>query len=147
MRHPKLIQIEQLNAQIKQLKREVDEEESPHRKELIPQYNYEIHAGIQKETGWHSKIEAGQEYIVIRRNVTNMVIFDDHLHYYGSIMNKPEASVLSVKYYRKHGLLMHDGGGHCVLNDEELCSDQDWEDLKNGILDKFVKVRKEVALL
>jgi hypothetical protein len=144
MKHPKLILIEGLNAQIKQLKREVDEEEREHRKELIPEYSYEIHAGVQKETGWHSKIESNQEYIVIRRNVTNMIIFDEHLNYYGSIMDKPKASVQSVKYYRKHGLLMHDGGGHCVLIDEEPCSDEEWEALKGGILGKFTRIRKAV---
>lgn len=139
MKHPNLIKIKELEDQIRQLEREADEEQSINRKTLIPQYTYEVYIHKHKKDGWSSKIGDGQEYINIRRHVSNMVIFDDHMAYYGSIMNKPEASVLSVKYYRKHGLLMHDGGGHLVLKDEELCSDEDWEDIKNCVLDKFIK--------
>jgi hypothetical protein len=141
MRHTNLIKIEELNQEIKKLRLNLDNEQRENRKTLIPQYTYEVYPHTQKESslGWSSKIPVGQEYIVIRRYVSNMVIFDDHLEYYGSIMNKPEASVLSVTYYRKHGILLHESGGHLVLNDEQLCSDEEWNDLKNGNLGKFVR--------
>lgn len=43
-------------------------------------------------------------------------------------------------YFRtEENILTSDGGGHCVLKEPKLCSDEQWESIKNGIIpDKFL---------
>lgn len=43
-------------------------------------------------------------------------------------------------YFRtEENILTHDGGGSRVLKDPKLCSDEQWESIKNGIIpDKFL---------
>ena len=43
-------------------------------------------------------------------------------------------------YFRtEENILTYDGGGYCVLKEPKLCSDEQWESIKNGIIpDKFL---------
>lgn len=46
---------------------------------------------------------------------------------------------MGMFYYRTdEGILTHKGGGHCVLNDPKLCSNDEWNQMNAGIIpDKF----------
>lgn len=43
-------------------------------------------------------------------------------------------------YFRtEENILTYDGGGYCVLKEPKLCSDEQWESIKNGVIpDKFL---------
>lgn len=46
-----------------------------------------------------------------------------------------EGRWLGMFYWRTdEGILTHSGGGHLVLNDPVLCSDEQWRDLEQGIV-------------
>lgn len=136
--HPNKLKISLLKIEISKLEEQLSNEQREARKLLKPEYTYEVYVEVQKKSVWHSDIVEGQEFIRIRRTLSNSQVFKYHMNHFGSINNPPRDSDLSVNYYRKHGILFHDGGGHLILNDKELCSDSDWEDLKNGKLDNYL---------
>lgn len=137
--HPKLIEAHHLIDEAKKLENEVREEQQAHRKTLTAEYNHTVHVNVAESSPWHSDIPEGEEYIVITSVLTNEDVFKEHMRYFGSISGPPESGKSSVKYYRKHGLLFHESGGWLVLKDKELCSDEQWEDLKAGRLDEFLR--------
>lgn len=66
---------------------------------------------------------------------------NDHMALFGSISGDWKASRGSVGYYRnEYGVLDHDGGGWILMRDGIPCSDEEWEEIKQGrIPDKFKK--------
>lgn len=136
--HPKLIKAHDLINGAKELENQVREEQALHRKTLRAEYKHKVHVKVAKKGHFFNKIPEGQEYIVITSILTNEDIFKEHMNYFGSICGPPESSKSSVQYYRKHGILLHDSGGWLLLNDEEPCNNQQWEDLKAGRLHEFL---------
>jgi len=137
--HPKLKQANELIKQACILEREVKEEQDGARKNLKPEYSYKVTVNIEKESSWFSGLPGGTETLHIQATLLNKAVFDSHIHYYGSLYNPPEDSKSSLKYYRKHGVLFHTGGGHHLLNDEKPCSAKDWKQFKNGSIPKKFK--------
>lgn len=141
--HPKNQKINELIEEMQRLEKELDEEQREASKMLEPQYHREAHVKIS-EGGRHNKIPEGEEYIFFVSNLLNKSDYENHLKIYGSLSGgTPDETTSSVAYYRKHGILFHDGGGWLILEDEQPCSDAEWESLKTGdILDTFIKRRK-----
>lgn len=140
MKHELLIKIEELEQIIKNYKRVLSEESREAAKLLKPVWEYTVYSNIQMEDRWHSKIPAGQEYVVIHRKLINKEQYKAHMKYYGSSpINPPNDEDRSVKYFVKHNVLMHDGGGYLTLTEGELCYPGDWEDIKAGKLEKYLR--------
>ncbi len=138
--HPDLMKASELVEQARELELRVREEQRDARQSLkaVYQHTVQVKEASAHTAAW-SKIEEGQEYIVITSHLTNDSDFRKHFETYGSMTNGPDLERRSVKYYRKHGLLFADGGGHVPLTFEEPCSDEEWEDLKAGnIPEKFL---------
>ena len=111
------------------------------RERLEPEYSYEVVVCNQDDRGWfNSRIPADTEMIMVHATLTNQNIFERHMRTYGSLSNAPDEKKRSVRYYRKHGLLFYDGGGHVTLEAEQPCSDEEWAQLKQGnIPEKFLR--------
>jgi hypothetical protein len=137
--HPLKVEINSLQAKINELEKQLYTEQRIHRATLKPEYEYEVHTNVQKQESWMRRVPAGTEYIIIIRKLTNEHIFNEHMNLFGSITNKPNKEEKSVKYYVKHGVLLHDGGGYIILEDEQPCSPEEWEQLKLGNFGKFNK--------
>ena len=138
--HPKLIKSNELIEEARMLEREVREEQNESRKSLKAEYKHSVHVKIEGNSKWSRDLDEGTEYIVIESNLVNKEIFEEHVKFYGSLLNPPKEHKSSVKYYRLHGLLLRAGGGHITLRDKQLCSDEEWESLKKGnIPEKFMR--------
>ena len=139
--HPKLLEADELEKRIRQLKREVEEENKEARKLLKPVYSSKVTVAVQKTTSWSTEIPVGAKYVVIQQTLLNKAEFDAHCAYYGSLMSPPNDSVSSVRYFRtEEKILTHDGGGHLLLKDVQTCSDEEWEAVKSGqIPEKFLR--------
>lgn len=137
--HPKLKRANKLIEEARGIEDEVRELRSKHRKSLVAVYRVEVKVEVSNGT-WYTKVPKGDEFIVITRYLMNQEVFDRHMKRYGSISNRPREKEMSVKYYRKHGLLLCDGGGSGFLEDEQPCSDEEWADMKaGGIPEKFLR--------
>ena len=87
----------------------------------------------------NKSLKLGDEVFTINRIMKN---YDEYKIYYGlfkSIQPFVNKSVWSVTYYRRFGVLLRCGGGHLILNDEVLCSDEEWKELIKGNINKFLK--------
>jgi hypothetical protein len=64
---------------------------------------------------------------------------DAHMNIFGQINGDWKTQRGSVTYYRnEYGVLNHSGGGYVLLKDGIPCSDDEWEQIKEGnIPDKF----------
>ena len=136
--HKKLVLARNLITEAKTLEEGAREEQSEARKQLVPEYSYKVTVGIQRPDRF-SKCPEGAEYVVITATLTNEDIFKEHMRFYGSISSPPESGRSSVRYYRKHGILFHDSGGWLILEDEVPFSDEDWNALKAGKVEGFIK--------
>jgi len=129
MEHPKIKLIEEKKQEIKKLEHELYMEQIANAKTLKAQYEQIV-----------IYAQNGNKSLRINSILTNQKIFDDHLHCFRSLVNPPKKEKLSVEYYRKHGLLLHQGGGWLILEDEQPCSDNEWEEIISGnIPKKFLK--------
>ena len=140
-KHEKLVKALRLEREAKKLKCEVSEEQDKHRKTLVAKYKHTAKIDTIKHTSHWSDLQEGDEYLVITSYLTNTEDYDNHMTVYDSIMNRPDEKTHSVKYYRIHGVLLHEGGGYLRLKDKCLCSDTEWAELKSGVIPK--KFKKE----
>jgi hypothetical protein len=113
----------------------VRELQKKHRKRLKSQYLHKVSVKVSDGSSW-TKIPKGQEYITITAVLLNNGMFDNHLKLYGSLSQPPSEKYTTVKYYRKHGMLLHDSGGHHILEDEQPCSAEEWSELCAGRIPK-----------
>lgn len=139
--HPKLIQAKELIERARELERQVKEEQDIHRKTIKPIYLTEVTVHTNKNS-YSSKIPDGEEYVRIVQSLTNGEDFIEHMKYFGSVSGPSEETRTSVAYYRKNNFLLHDHGGWMLLEDEQPCNDEEWEDIKKGNIPKKF-IRKE----
>lgn len=140
--HPLLKKASELVELAKGYEDEVRELQTKHRKRLRPVYSHKVSIVNPKDhQGWiSSRVPKGSEMIMVTSTLENEDIFEKHMKRYGSISMSPDEGKRSVRYYRKHGLLFYDGGGHCTLTAEQPCSDEEWEQIKQGdIPKKFIR--------
>lgn len=137
--HLKLIQANKYIEQARKLEEEVSEERQQARKLLKAEYSFEVSSRVLKEEDHWDRLPAGTEILTLTATLMNDRIFEDFMHHYGSISMYPEKTKRSLKYYRKHGILFHTGGGWSLLTDEQPCSDKNWNDIKNGNIPKKFK--------
>jgi hypothetical protein len=151
MKHVNLVEIDKIQANIKvledeirKLKREVDEARAEAGKKLKPIYTYEALVKTStQEKSWHNELPKGTEYIIFKATLQNKEDYSKFLECYGSCAT-PDETKSSVTYYRKYGIMFHCGGGHLLLEDEQPCSDVEWEELKAGMISvKFDRYAKE----
>lgn len=85
-------------------------------------------------------MEGDIECIRITQVLTNENEKDEYLQLFGSVDGGWEKTRHSVDYFRIEGLLLHDHGGWILLKDRQLCSDEEWNQIKNGnIPEKFLR--------
>jgi len=138
--HPLLIEANELIKKARKLEEEVRELRLQARSSIESVYDRTVHVKVAEKSGWHSDLEEGTEYIVITSILKNQQEYEDHMKEFGSLSNPPKEQTSSVKYYRVHGILLHEGGGYIVLKDKQPCSDEEWEQIKGGhIPEKFDK--------
>jgi hypothetical protein len=138
--HEKLKMANRLIEEAREIETEVRELQARHRRRLKPEYSRKITMAKSTGDGW-TNVPEGQEYFTILSELVNGDLFDKHIKKYGSLSQSPDVSHRSVRYYRKHGFLFHDGGGHHILEDEQPCSDEDWEQFRDGNIPEVFKRR------
>ena len=106
-----------------------------------PKYKYSIECGIMDEHNilGGSDLKDGDEYIRIIATLTNNDVYENYVKMFGSIINRPNEKMRSVKYYTKYDMLFHEGGGYLILKDKVPCNKQDWENIKKGNIKKCLK--------
>jgi len=107
--------------------------------ELKNDYRVYVHTQSREDRSCFSHIPARTEYVTITKGSEFANVSDEIKIRVEAQYPKPLQRVSSVKYFRVGEALVHEGGGHLVLDDYVECTDKDWEDIKAGKLDKFLK--------
>lgn len=89
-----------------------------------------------------TKMIDNTEYVVITEELQNLSDKERHSELFGGVWGDWKEARHSVQYYRKGTVLTHTGGGYIMLDDCQICSDDEWLDIKNGKFGKFK--RKQV---
>ena len=117
-----------LEKELNELKSWLAKEREEVFKKIIPIYKHEVHIFNENTT---------EEDIVIYSKLSNQYEYVNYIELFGPI---PTAETkISVKYYIKYNMLFHKGGGHLTLEDEIPCSDEEWEEIKKGNIDRFLR--------
>ena len=128
--------VKSLKEQYRELERELNELERASEGPK-PRYTVKATIGVQSgESPWSSLRDAPAGSETIRFLVTPAQGYveacEARLNHFGR-STKDRASVKSsVTYYRFHGVLMHCSGGTTIIKTPQLCSDEQWEELKKG---------------
>jgi hypothetical protein len=135
--------IRSMEEEVRLLKRELDAIGVEARKEVHAIYSHEVQVHVSVNRGpWGGffDVPPGKECVVIKGTLLNKEDYDDIMRLFGSLMNRPEDHFSSVTYWRTdEGILTHCGGGHLVLREPVLMSDDEWEDLKKGNVNKYMR--------
>jgi len=84
-----------------------------------------------------SKLLPGEEIVRIVYTLQNEDEKIAYMNLFGSINGSWETIIRSVTYFRRHGVLLQEGGGWIILNDMVPCNDEEWEEIKKGNFEKF----------
>ena len=94
----------------------------------------------ERECRIHSKYKLSGVFVTddgeirLSAHLTNEDEKEEFLSAFGSIGGNWDKTRGSVQYKRVGNVLLHGHGGWCLLADEQEISDEEWEDLKNGIV-------------
>lgn len=134
--------IEALEMEVKEFERELQKANWEAQKELHAIYRYEVQVAVSRSENWFSAFDVpnGKEYVIIRGELLNWHDYQDFMAIFGSLLNAPKKKMSSVKYWRTdEGILTHSGGGQVLLKAPVLMTDEAWEELKAGQVEKFMK--------
>lgn len=135
--HPKLLKARELIREARELEKEVQDLRMEAAKKIYPKYKLEVQIKITEKSSWFSSLPEGTECLKYVLTLVNTEDYKKLLEEYGSV-NTPDQTRGSVNYYRISNILFHDGGGHMILKDKQVCTDEEWQELKAGkLLEKF----------
>ena len=135
--HEKLLRANALIEEANRLHEEVSDEQQEVQRGMRARYKWTAHVSVVTgERSW-DRLPEGTETIRFNGQIANEEELMQSLRYYGSFSGSIDETRHSVTYYRKHGILFHSSGGHLVLEDEQPCSDEEWEALKRCEFGKF----------
>ncbi len=108
--------------QIEAINKVIHEEYEEASKGLDERYRIVPHVHISDE---------GTELLSFVGVLTNSEQFDALLETYGQ-RGSCDESFSSVRYYRVNQVLCQEGGGLCLLKEHSICTDEEWESMKEG---------------
>lgn len=121
----------ELKNSIDSVKAELRRLETIQREEYIkysPKAKYVLNCITLLENG---RLRIGAKILNLGDKEEFMALFD-------SINGDWKEQRVSVAYFRVSGVLLHEGGGWVLLNDQQACSDEEWAAIKEGnIPEKF----------
>ena len=121
-------EVAELRNKLFGLESELEEKKNKIFNEIIPKYKHDVKTFNKGDV---------DENIVIYSKLSNQYEYINYIELFGPI---PIAETkVSVKYYIKYNMLFHKGGGHLILEDEIPCSDEEWEEIKKGNIDRFLR--------
>lgn len=139
------IEVKKINKKVIKLKEDIKmleirkgEIAKDKRNKLKPNYTYEVNIFIVNDSKRYSDLKEGDEYIVITATLQNDNEYIEFRDMFDSF-TRPDSLIISVRYYMKYGVLFHEGGGYIILKDKVPCNKEDWENLKKGNIEKFLK--------
>ena len=129
-----------LTSELDMVKLQLDTERRVAEKSFKREYDYAVEVKIHEDTGrwgWDD-IPDRTETIYLSRLPSDKCVMEhaalDAKFGNLSIMlpDHPEG----MRYYRFHGVVIHSGGGTCILKQPLYLTDEEWDLLKSGVVKK-----------
>jgi len=99
---------------------------------LKPLWEFECAVKLHKFSPWEKEVEEGTEVIYVRKVIANLEEIEPLYKQYDIAIPDKRVHNSGIFWFRKNNVLLHFGGGTLHLRNYAICTDDEWEQIKQG---------------